>query len=463
VDRWLGAALDYLPGWIDYQVRQAEQPGCLLAIAHAGKVVLEHAAGAANLATAEKLTPRHRFRIASHSKAFTAAGILKLREQKKLGLDDPVGRYVDGLHPRVAETRLAQLLSHSAGLTRDGPDSGWYLGRMPYPDRAGLMELLSAPPMIEPGLRLKYSNPGFALLGLVIESVTGERYRKWIEREIVAEAGLRETQADAPLKRGTRFARGHTSTIPLGRRLVLRGDEKLNALAPAGGFVATAGDTALFYNQLAPAARPSVLSPASRREMGRRLWRNPSSIESYYGYGLQSGTLAGWNFIGHGGGLFGYVSRTVTLLEIGVTISIMSNAGDGWAGLWVEGAANTLRALATHGAPARSVRSWAGRWWSEWGPFDLVPAGNKVLIASPGFINPFLDHGVIELTGRDSGKVTVSAGYGIFGEPAHRLRNKAGRVVEMRLGSGRSVSEARAIASLLRYHGPGHGPGRRHR
>ena len=98
----------------------------MIAIAHRGKVVLERAFGSANLATGEALTPRHRFRVASHSKSFTAAGILKLREQGRLKLDDAAGQYVDGLHPAVARATIAQLLSHTAGLIRDGADAGQF-------------------------------------------------------------------------------------------------------------------------------------------------------------------------------------------------------------------------------------------------------------------------------------------------------------------------------------------------
>lgn len=453
MEAWLAAALDYIPQWLDYQLRMTQQPGCLLAVVQNGKVLLEHASGVASLDTGEALTPRHRFRIASHSKSFTAAGIMKLREQKKLGLDDPVGKHVSGLHARVGEARIAQVLSHSAGITRDGEDSGWFSGRKPYPDRAGLMAMLALPPVIEPGTRLKYSNPGFSLLGLVIESVTGEPYARWIEREVVAAAGLRETKADPPLKRGTPFARGHTALLPLGRRLVLKGDEPLDALAPAGGFASTASDTALFFNQLAPGARRSILSTASRRDMGHRHWRNQSVLENYYGYGLQSGGLAGWNHIGHGGALLGYLSRTITVLETGITVSVLANSADAWSAAWAEGAVNVMRTLATNGPRSRKVRGWAGRWWSEWGCYDLVPAGNKVLVAGPGFVNPFFDHGAFELTGRDKGKITVSSGYGAFGEPVRRTRNKAGRVVEMHIGGGTAVSEAKNSANLLRLFG----------
>ena len=102
---WLQPALEYVPQWLDYQMRDTEQPGCVIAITHQGKLVLEQAFGYADIVGRVPLTPRHRFRVASHSKSFTAAGIMKLREEGKLGLDDRVGRYVDGLHP-VNQGRL---------------------------------------------------------------------------------------------------------------------------------------------------------------------------------------------------------------------------------------------------------------------------------------------------------------------------------------------------------------------
>src|SRR5882724_9367791 len=106
MDRWLGAALDYIPRWIEFQMQSTQLPGCLLAIAQRGDIVLERAFGSANLDRGEDLTPRHRFRVASHTKSFTAAGIMKLRERRKLKLDDAAGDYVDGLHPQVASATI---------------------------------------------------------------------------------------------------------------------------------------------------------------------------------------------------------------------------------------------------------------------------------------------------------------------------------------------------------------------
>ena len=80
---WLKAALDYLPRWLEFQMRLHQQPGCAVAIVHRGRIVLEAAFGHADAVKRTPLTPRHLFRVASHSKSFTAAGIMKLREQKR--------------------------------------------------------------------------------------------------------------------------------------------------------------------------------------------------------------------------------------------------------------------------------------------------------------------------------------------------------------------------------------------
>jgi D-alanyl-D-alanine carboxypeptidase len=227
---WLKSALDYIPAWLAFQMRVSEQPGCVIAVAHRRRVVLERAFGAADLATGEPLTPRHRFRVASHSKSFTVAGILKLREQGALRLDDPVGQFIGKLHARVARTTIVQLLSHSAGLIRDGSDAGQFTDRRPFLGADELMAALEAAPVIEPNTRFKYSNLGYGLLGQVIEAITGEAYAAWIKREIVDAAGLEETAPDVPLADGVPFARGHTGRLVPGRRLTIPGDFTTNAI-----------------------------------------------------------------------------------------------------------------------------------------------------------------------------------------------------------------------------------------
>lgn len=388
--------------------------------------------GVADKAKGEKLTPRHRFRIASHSKSFTAAGILKLREQKKLRLDDAVGQHVTGLHQQIAEATVAQVLSHTAGIGRDGPDAGYFSGRRPFPTAEQLRQDLRRPPVIDANTRFKYSNQGFGLLGLLIEAVTREPYRRWIKREIIDAAGLTETEPGMPLPRRAPFARGHTTRLHIGQHLVIPGDEPLDALAPAGGFVSTASDLVHYFAQLAPDAKRSVLSVPSRREMIRRHWRNPhSSQEGHYGLGIISGSLAGWDWFGHAGGLHGYISRTCMLPRQELTIAVLTNATDGWASYMLDGTMHILRAFASGGAPTRRVRDWAGRWWSVWGALDLVPMGDMVLAGNPHMGNPFADASVVTVTGRDKGVISLANGYQSHGEPVRLLRGKTGAITEL--------------------------------
>ena len=149
MDRWLEAALDYIPSYLDYQLRMQHHPGCVVAVAHRNKVIFEHAFGFANLASSEPMTPRHRFRVASHSKSFTAAGMMKLREQDKVHLDARAGDYVKGLHKKSAEARIGQLLSHSAGFVRDGLDSGYFVDRRPFFNERELLADLARPAAVD--------------------------------------------------------------------------------------------------------------------------------------------------------------------------------------------------------------------------------------------------------------------------------------------------------------------------
>jgi len=455
MDAWLRSAVGYIADWLEFQLTASQQPGVMIAIVHRGEVAAEHAFGLANLDTGEKLTPRHRFRIASHSKAFTAAGIMKLRERRKLRLDDPVGQYVGGLHPHIAEQTIAQLLSHSAGLTRDGADSGQFTDTRPYLNAKDVLAELKAPPAIDPNTRFKYSNHGYALAGLVIEAVTGEPYPAWIRREIVDAAGLKETEPNMPLPKGTPFARGHTRRQPLGRRLAIPGDNPAYAMASAAGFVATAADTARFFAQLAPNAKRSALSVASRRELTRKQWRVVQGPEMHYGFGVASGKTDGWDWFGHGGGFQGYISRTAVVPECDVAISILSNSIDGAAPAWIDGCFGILRAFKTRGAPDRRLRDWTGRWWTVWGATDLVPMGNRVLAANPVFFNPFMDASEIEVTGRDTGRIAWATGYASHGEPVRRSRNKAGKVTDIWFAGANARPEKALAAEIERRYARG--------
>jgi D-alanyl-D-alanine carboxypeptidase len=394
------------------------------------------------LSTGAALTPRHRFRVASHSKAFTAAAIMLLVEQERLRLDDKVGQYVSDLPAPLAEVKISQLLSHSAGIMRDGTDCRHWDDLRPFPDEAALRRELSLPLVLDPGERLKYSNLGFGLLGMVIAAVTSDAFGTWIAREVVGKAGLTETAPDLPALNAEPMAAGHTGKLPLGRR-VIPGLNATNVLAAATGFVATASDLARFFGQLDPAAPRSILSPASRREMTRRHWKSlHSETEHYYGFGIVSGSVRDHEFFGHSGGFQGFQSCCYVMPEWGVTVAVIVNAIDGAASDWIDGVLHIFDRFAKAGAPDAGIADWSGRWWNLWGALDLVPMGDKVLVASPDSLSPFSDAAEIMVASPSNGRITRANGFGSYGEAVERITGADGEPATLLLAGEVLLPEA---------------------
>jgi D-alanyl-D-alanine carboxypeptidase len=462
---WLKAAVAYLPQWLEYQIERYRRLGCAVAIAHGTSLVYEQAFGIADIHSGKPLNPRHRFRAASHSKSFTAAGIMLLRENGKIGLDDSVGCYVSGLHKELAKARISELLSHSAGVIRDGVDSGQWVDAKPFPSREALAAALAVKQPLEPGTQLKYSNFGYALLGRVIEEISGETYCDWITQRVVKAAGLSETVADVVhLSKRAPMAKGHSGEWPLPARVVVAGDNPTHAMAPAAGFVSTAADLVKFYSQLAPEAKKSFLPAASRREMIHRRWHDEHSANpQHYGYGIISGGHGAKAWFGHTGGFQGFVSRTACFPAMGCTISVLCHALDGLPFQWVDGIASVLNVFQRDGAPSKRVADWSGRWSTMWGDTDLVAAGDHAFAVNPAMQVPFDDYPTEFAVGRsDTGTILKTSSFGSPGEPVRRVRDRSGRVVEVWIGGIRLVAPRAVKAEMVyRYGAPRLAPQRR--
>jgi CubicO group peptidase (beta-lactamase class C family) len=455
--KWLPAALDYIPQWVGYQMRLHQQVGASIAVVHEGKPVLEAAFGSADLSEGVKLTPAHQFRVASHSKTFTTVGVMKLVEAGRLRLDDRVGEHVKGLHKGLARATVSQVLSHTAGVIRDGLDAGQWADRRPFLDEDELRAALAAEAVLPANTRMKYSNHGFGLAGLVIEAVTGERYGEWMLREVVGKVGLKHTWPDTPTPEMDRLAKGHGARMLLGQRTLIPGDNPTRALAPATGFVSTASELARFFSQLEPSAKKSLLHVESRREMTRPHWRVPDqAIEQYYGLGTIQGRIGPWETVGHSGGFQGFLSQTAVLRGQGLTISALTNGMDGQPATFLEGMARILQAFSQHGPPTRKTADWAGRWWGgAWGAMDLVPMGDKVVVAAPGLPNPFGGATELEVRKDDTAVISKAGGFASHGEGARLVRSKSGTVTEIWLGGSRlqtekaAAKETRALYRLI--------------
>ena len=148
------------------------------------------------------------------------------------------------------------------------------------------------------------------------------------------------------------------------------------------------------------------------------------------------------------------------LPQQGLCISALSNAADGQATLWVDGALQIIRAYLQHGAPTARTAAWAGRWWSLWGPFDLLPMARKVLVAQPSLANPLMDATQIEPIARHpgTGRITLAGSFASHGETARLELDKAGRACAVWLAATRLQSESSAAKELAARYQPAPAP-----
>ncbi len=284
------------------------------------------------------------FRIASMTKSFTAMAILKLRDQDKLSLDDPVERHVPelrGLRPLSSDApriTLRHLLTMSAGFPEDNPWGDQQLG---ISEQAFSALMRSSIPFSNaPGVAYEYSNYAYAILGRVIGNVSGVPYTRYVEREILRPLGMTSTTLEPRSVPPTRLAQGYRWEDARWKREPQLPDGAFGAM---GGMLTSLEDLGRYVGLLLGAwpardgAENGPVSRASLREM-QQMWRaRPATVTrdaagavqlnaSGYGYGLRiSQTCDFAHVVAHSGGLPGFGSQMRWLPEYGVGLIAFGN------------------------------------------------------------------------------------------------------------------------------------------
>ena len=320
-------------------------PGVAYGIVVDGRLAHIRAAGYRELASRAPVDTGTVFRIASMTKSFTAAAILRLRDEGRLSLEDPVERYVPelaGLHYPTADApriTIRHLLSHSSGFPEDNPWGDRQLAitneRMSRMMREGI------PFSTSPGTAYEYSNYGFALLGRIVANVSGRPYERYLTERVLRPLGMNATTLESSAVPDERLAHGYR-----------RQDEGWleepqlpdGAFGAMGGMLSSVADLARWVGFMLDAWPPrdgedrSPLRRASRREMQQVTRYSGASVvgggasgtveltAGGYGYGLrvQQNCLFR-TVVSHTGGLPGFGSIMRWLPEYGVGIVALGN------------------------------------------------------------------------------------------------------------------------------------------
>ena len=385
-------ALDYFVQWLSYRQWFLRVPGVQVAVAEDGRQLLSAAFGEADEVAGQSLATHHLFRIASHSKTFTAVAVLQLVEQGRLRLDDPLAAHLTDLAGGpLANVTVRELLSHGGGVIRDSEDGDFWQLHRDFPDRAELLRIAAEPSaaVLARNDRFKYSNIGFGLLGLIVEAVTGNSFADQVQESIIARLGLSDTGPELPTDRLTELAAGHSGlSYARDRQLIEHVDTR--ALAAATGFYATAGDLAAFFTALLP-GDGRLLGDDSLRQLRQRQWP-VKDADTAYGMGVFLNRIGTRELFGHSGGYPGHITRTLACPESRLVVAVLTNAIDGPA----EPLATALFRLLDLGEsashrPAEGGGRFTGRFSWLWGVQDVAQLNGRLFLINPTTPNPAED------------------------------------------------------------------------
>jgi CubicO group peptidase (beta-lactamase class C family)/beta-lactamase class A len=355
-------------------------PGMVYGIVAGGRLVYTGQAGYSDLGKKTLAGPATDFRIASMTKSFVSVAILQLRDAGKLRLDDQAYLYIPELKDQrgaagdAPAITIRHLLTHSAGFPEDNP---WGDRQLADSD-SDLLDLVRNGLSFSnsPGIAYEYSNTGFALLGYIVQKVSGESYEQYITEHILQPLGMDHTYWEYTKVPADKLAHGYRWSGKddyMEQPLLHDG-----AYGAMGGMITTIEDFAK-YEAFQLDAWPSrsggderILKRSSRREI-QQPWMfnnlNPQFVYypggpviptvSFYGYGIRwAHDGRGRTLVGHTGGLPGFGSNWNTLTDYGIGVICYSNltyANAGFINLEVLDTLVTLTGLKPRAVPVSPI------------------------------------------------------------------------------------------------------------
>lgn len=435
------AAERLFSAWLEGQMAYRGLPGVAVGVVQDQQLVWSKGFGFADIASKKPMTADTRFRIASNSKLFAAIAILQLREQGKLRLDDPVVKYLPWFTPRPSgpddgPITIEQLLSHSSGLPREAGD---HWSSFNFPTEAELIKLMpDRQAAFPPQTRWKYSNLAFAVAGLLVEKVTGQRWADYVQANIITPLGMTGTSIDKP---DPGLTTPYASRKPDGTRRILPFVDA-HGMAAATGLSSNVNDLAKFISAQFRTTGPNVLKPGSWRE-ALRVRSVDETWESGSGLGFDHSRFKGRTYVGHGGGYPGNTTMTRVQLDDKVGVVVLTNTNDSNPGDIANQLMATVGEAVAKAAKPKPTPLWDDGWARFAGlyrsPYDdgitQVVLLNRQLVLLPAGVGPAETKVTLEPLGEGRFKLMAPTGGGDIGEVV-RFEEKDGKVTRMIMGDG---------------------------
>ena len=434
--------------WIRGQIAYRGLPGIAVGVVQDQQLIWAQGFGFADVDAKTPMTPATKFRMASHSKLFTATAIMQLREAGKIRLDDPIAKYLPWFKMQPAEPddppiTIEELLTHSAGLPRE---AGPHWTELEFPTAEGVRKFVAEhQAAYPPEVRWKYSNLAFTLAGMIIETVSGETWAAYLQKHIFDPLGMNASSVD---KQVDGLATGYGRRMPDGSRAKMPFVDA-RGMAAATGLTSNVEDMAKFVSLQFRKGTPGggqILNTGSLREMHRvRVLENNWQRGNAIGFAVSREKDK--IYIGHGGGYPGYTTHTLIQLDDKVGVIVLTNGDDTIpADLALHLMQTVGEAVAKAAAVPKPVEwdpSWsrfAGLYRSSGGDTQVVELNRRLVMIYPLSPNPEIQTGLTPL-GNGQFRNENAVGGGPVGEVV-RFVEQDGKVVRMYTGESYSLRVA---------------------
>ena len=305
---------------IDQAMKAVNVPGAIVGVwAPEGSYVRSF--GVADTATGTPMKTDFYSRIGSVTKTFTVTGVLQLADQDKLGLDEPIAKFIDGV-PKGDQITLRQLARMQSGLfnyteTKPFQDAIFADPRRHFTPQELLGFAFTEPNTFPPGEGFEYCNTNTILLGLVVEKVSGQPLHDYIRDHISTPLGMSDTIFPTDNTFPEPHAQGYTIQTANATETTATDWDPSWGWA-AGAMISTLEDMHIWAPALATG---KLLTPQMQAQRLQTV--GAPGLPPQDGYGLGIFNLAGW--VGHNGSLPGYQTVAVYLPEKQTTMVILTN------------------------------------------------------------------------------------------------------------------------------------------
>ena len=298
----------------------AEGPGAAVIVTRDGKTMFRKGYGMADIEMGVRVEPDMVFRIGSVTKQFTAVAVMMLVEDGRLGLDDPITKFLPD-YPTLGRTiTIEHLLTHTSGIQSYTEQEQFIeMLRKDYTPQEMIDRFKNEPMAFDPGAKWRYNNSGYFLLGVIIEKASGMTWGDFLQKRIFDVVGMENTSVDDHSRIIAKRVEGYEPN-PNGGWVNASWLSMTQPYA-AGALVSTVDDLAKWDAALYTG---TLIKPESLRRAQTSFHLNDGSPVAY-GYGWAVGEWQGSPVIEHGGGINGFVCDAIRLPEQKAYVAILTN------------------------------------------------------------------------------------------------------------------------------------------